>query len=192
MAYEAGLAGAVTCFTGMLRRDFLATFAVAMAATAAWGAQEGQEMYGQIGKLIAAPGKRDELIANILGGVGSMPGCLSYVVAKDASNADAIWISEVWDSKASHDASLSIPSVKAAITKSLPIIAGSGDRIITVPVGGQGLGEAKRADRALEADRSTRGRSMKKGEKRAVSTRKLPLAPFAGGGGQGLGEAKSS
>lgn len=143
MAYEAGLAGAVTCFTGMQRRDFIATFAVAMAATAAWGAQEGQEMYGQIGKLIAAPGKRDELIANILGGVGSMPGCLSYVVAKDASNADAIWISEVWDSKASHDASLSIPSVKAAITKSLPIIAGSGDRIITVPVGGQGLGEPK-------------------------------------------------
>ena len=73
MAYEAGLAGAVTCFTGMQRRDFIATFAVAMAATAAWGAQEGQEMYGQIGKLIAAPGKRDELIANILGGVGSMP-----------------------------------------------------------------------------------------------------------------------
>ncbi len=143
MAYEPGLAGAVTCVTGMLRRDFLATFAVAMAATTAWGAQEGQEMYGQIGKLIAAPGKRDELIANILGGVGSMPGCLSYVVAKDASNADAIWISEVWDSKASHDASLSIPSVKAGITKSLPIIAGSGDRIITVPVGGQGLGEAK-------------------------------------------------
>jgi len=144
MAYEPGLAGAMTRFTGMLRRDFLATFAVAMAATPAWGAQEGQEMYGQIGKLIAAPGKRDELIANILGGVGSMPGCLSYVVAKDASNADAIWISEVWDSKASHDASLSIPSVKAAITKSLPIIAGSGDRIVTVPVGGPGLSQATR------------------------------------------------
>jgi len=31
----------------------------------------------------------------------------------------------------------------AAPGKSLPIIAGSGDRIVTVPVGGQGLGEAK-------------------------------------------------
>jgi quinol monooxygenase YgiN len=145
MTYELCPAGAMTRFTGMLRRDFLATFAAAaaVAVTASWGAQDGQEMYGQIGKLIAVPGKRDELIANILGGVGSMPGCLSYVVAKDASNADAIWVSEVWDSKASHDASLSLPSVKAAITKSLPIIAGSGDRIVTVPVGGQGLGEAK-------------------------------------------------
>ncbi len=143
MAYEHCPDGAMTRFTGMLRRDFLATFAAAVAGTASWGAQDGQEMYGQIGKLIAVPGKRDELIANILGGVGSMPGCLSYVVAKDASNADAIWVSEVWDSKASHDASLSLPSVRAAITKSLPIIAGSGDRIVTVPVGGQGLGEAK-------------------------------------------------
>jgi quinol monooxygenase YgiN len=143
MTCELCPAGAMTCFTGMLRRGFLATFAVAVAGTASWGAQAGQEMYGQIGKLIAVPGRRDELIANILGGVGSMPGCLSYVVAKDASNADAIWVSEVWDSKANHDASLSLPSVKAAITKSLPIIAGSGDRIVTVPVGGQGLGEAK-------------------------------------------------
>jgi quinol monooxygenase YgiN len=41
-------------------------------------------MYGLIGKIIARPGDRDELIAILLEGSGGMPGCLSYVVAKDS------------------------------------------------------------------------------------------------------------
>ena len=40
-----------------------------------------------------------------------MPGCLSYIVATDPADANAIWITEAWDSKASHDASLSLPQV---------------------------------------------------------------------------------
>ena len=108
------------------------------------GAPAG-EMYGEIGKIIAVSGKRDEVIANILAGVGNMPGCLSYIVAKDASNPDAIWISEAWDSKASHDSSLSLPSVKTAIAKNLRLIAGFGDSVVTVPVGGPGLGDSMRS-----------------------------------------------
>lgn len=96
-------------------------------------------MYGLIGKMIAAPGKRDELISILIEGTGSMPGCLSYVVAKDTGDADAIWITEAWDSKASHDASLSLPPVKEAIAKGRPMIAGFGDRVVTTPVGGTGL-----------------------------------------------------
>jgi len=72
-----------------------------------------------------------------------MPGCLSYIIAKDVSSADAIWISEAWDNKASHEASLSLPSVKAAIAKNLPLIAGFGDSIVTIPVGGHGLSAPK-------------------------------------------------
>jgi len=128
--------------TEMRRRDFLAAVATTMTAfvTPSWAvAQPKAEMYGEIGKIVAIPGKRDELIANILDGISNMPGCLSYIVGKDASNADAIWISEAWDSKASHDASLSIPSVKAAIAKNIPLIASFGDSIVIVPVGGHGL-----------------------------------------------------
>jgi quinol monooxygenase YgiN len=99
---------------------------------------------GEIGKLIVVPGKRDELIANILEGISNMPGCLSYIGAKDASNDDAVWISEVWDSKASHDSSLSLPSVKAAIAQNIPLIARFGDSIVTLPVGGHGLSAPKR------------------------------------------------
>ena len=49
------------------------------------------------------------------------------------------WITEVWDSEASHAASLSLPSVKAAIARGRPLIAGFGQRFTTSPVGGHGL-----------------------------------------------------
>jgi quinol monooxygenase YgiN len=96
-------------------------------------------MYGLVGKMKATPGKRDELIAILLGGVAGMPGCLSYVVAKDSTDEDAIWVTEVWDSKESHEASLSLPSVQAAIVQGRPLIAGFGERFETMPVGGHGL-----------------------------------------------------
>ncbi len=95
-------------------------------------------MYGLIGKMRAAPGKRDELVA-ILAAVEPMPGCLSYIVALDPDNADAIWITEVWTDEASHKASLQIPEVRAAIAKAMPIIAGFDSQTKTVPVGGLGL-----------------------------------------------------
>lgn len=96
-------------------------------------------MYGLIGQMIATAGKRDELIMILSEGTSAMPGCLSYIVAKDASNADALWITEVWTDAASHAASLKLPAVQAAITKARPIIAGFGQRFETVPVGGVGL-----------------------------------------------------
>ena len=67
------------------------------------------------------------------------PRCLSYMVAKDAGDANAFWITEAWESKASHESSLSLPSVKEAIAKGRPLIAGFGDRVVTTPVGGTGL-----------------------------------------------------
>lgn len=96
-------------------------------------------MHGLIGKMIAAPGQRDALAAILLGGTGSMPGCLSYVVATDPSEPDALWITEVWDSAASHLASLKLPAVQAAIAKGRPLIAGFSNRVETVPIGGYGL-----------------------------------------------------
>jgi quinol monooxygenase YgiN len=98
-----------------------------------------QRMYGLIGKALAKPGERDALIAILLEGTATMPGCLSYVIAKDPSNADAIWITEVWDSEGSHQASLQLPSVQAAIARGRPLITGFGERFITEPVGGHGL-----------------------------------------------------
>lgn len=96
-------------------------------------------MYGLIGKMTAASGQRDALIAILLEGVRGMPGCLSYIVAKDPSDPDAIWITEAWDSEQSHKASLQLPQVREAITRAKPMIAGFGPSFVTEPVGGHGL-----------------------------------------------------
>jgi quinol monooxygenase YgiN len=96
-------------------------------------------MYGLIGKLRTVTGRRDELIGILLDGVANMPGCLSYVIAKDPNDADAIWITEVWDSRESHKASLSLPSVREAIARGKPLIAGFEQSIETEPVGGHGF-----------------------------------------------------
>lgn len=96
-------------------------------------------MYGLIGKMRAAEGQRDALIDALLGGVQHMPGCLSYVVATDPSDPDVLWITEVWDSPDSHQASLSLPAVQQAIARGRPLIAGFEMHVATEPVGGHGL-----------------------------------------------------
>ena len=100
-------------------------------------------MYGLIGKFTAVEGQRDELIAILLDSVAAMPGCLSYVVAEDTTDPNGIWISEVWDRKESHAASLTLPEVRAAIAKGKPLIAAFGDHVITRPVGGHGLASSR-------------------------------------------------
>lgn len=105
----------------------------------------GSGMYGLIGKMMAVPGQRDALIAILLEGTARMPGCLSYVVAADPADPDALWVTEVWESEESHKASLSLPSVQEAIARGRPLIAGVGERFITSPVGGTGWSVWRRA-----------------------------------------------
>ncbi len=96
-------------------------------------------MFGLIAKIKTAPGQRNALIAILVEGTAAMPGCLSYVVANDVADNDAIWVTEVWASRESHRASLSLPAVQQAIAKGRSLIAGFGERFETEPVGGQGL-----------------------------------------------------
>jgi quinol monooxygenase YgiN len=99
----------------------------------------GSSMYGLIGKMTATSGQRDALIEILLEGINEMPGCLSYIVANDPSDPNAIWITEAWDNEQSHKASLQLPSVRKAIERAKPLIAGFGPSFVTEPVGGHGL-----------------------------------------------------
>ena len=96
-------------------------------------------MYGLIGKIEAVPGRRDALVSVLLEGMADMPGCRSYVVAKDPTDDNGIWVTEVWDTRESHASSLSLPSVQEAIAKGKPMIAGFAERFETEPVDGHGL-----------------------------------------------------
>ncbi len=96
-------------------------------------------MWGLIVKMTVIPGKRDEMINVLSGSAGRMPGCLSYVVAKDISDDNVLWVTEVWDSQASHDASLLLPEVQRAIPLGKALVAGFEKISVTTPVWGAGL-----------------------------------------------------
>lgn len=128
--------------TSSRRELFLKTGAAMVAVAAAPAslrADDAATRYGLIGKIKSVPGKREQLIEILLEGMSEMPGCLSYVVAMDPADQDGIWVTEVWDEKESHEASLSLPSVRAAIEKGRPLIAAFAERFETIPVGGHGL-----------------------------------------------------
>ena len=95
-------------------------------------------VYGLIGKIVSVAGKRAEL-AGILADMEAMPGCMSYVVANDSSNPNALWVTEVWETSEAHTASLNLAQVQAAIARGRPLIAALESRWETEPVGGIGL-----------------------------------------------------
>jgi quinol monooxygenase YgiN len=82
--------------------------------------------YGYIGSMKTQPGHRDEVVAILVSGVDGLKaaGCDLYVVG--VSNADdvTIWVSEVWQSKAHHQASLQLPETRAAIGRAMPMLSG--------------------------------------------------------------------
>ena len=93
-------------------------------------------MYGLVGRIRAIAGQRDALAAILLPGQGGMPGCLSYIVAEDPTDPDALWVTEVWVDSAAHKASLQLDTVKAAIAKGRPLIAGFDFSAEVIPVSG--------------------------------------------------------
>ncbi|MGZ8364319.1 MAG: putative quinol monooxygenase [Caulobacteraceae bacterium] len=113
--------------------------AVASPLHASAASTERSTMYGLIGKMTAQPGHRDELVRILIEGVSGLPGCLSYIVAVDPLESEVIWITEAWQSKEAHSASLSLPSVRDAIARGRPMIAGMSRVAETTPAGGHGL-----------------------------------------------------
>lgn len=93
-----------------------------------------EEIYGLIGQLTAAPGKRDELVAILIEASAAMQGNLLYLVAEDLADPDLIWITEVWRTRTDHANSLRPSAVQAAIARARPLIAGFGLRAETRPV----------------------------------------------------------
>jgi quinol monooxygenase YgiN len=133
--------GPYTVTMSIDRRTFVvvAASAAAACATPVKTGARGQSMYGLVGKMTAQPGKREELVKILIDGVAGMPGCLSYIVANDPNDASVIWITEAWESKDAHAASLSLPSVRDAITAGRPLIASMSAVAETAPIGGHGL-----------------------------------------------------
>lgn len=96
-------------------------------------------MYGLISKMTAVSGQRGALTAVLLENLGTIPGCLSYIVAHDPADDHAVWVTEVWTDEEAHRASLQVPEVKAAIRRAMQMMATFADAQVTTPVGGVGF-----------------------------------------------------
>ncbi len=96
-------------------------------------------MWGMIAKITSVQDKREEMIALLQQSAANMPGCLSYVVAKDIADENVLWVTEVWDSQVSHDASLSLRQVQDAIPRAKLLVAAFEKVATTTPVWGTGL-----------------------------------------------------
>jgi quinol monooxygenase YgiN len=98
--------------------------------------------YGYLATMRAQPGRRDDVVAILVGGADGLRavGCRLYVVGVSDTDPDTIWVSEVWDSKEAHDASLRLAETQAAIGRAMPMLTGEfTGRELTV-VGGLGVG----------------------------------------------------
>lgn len=98
-------------------------------------------LYGYIGSMKTQPGKREEVVAILLSGLGGLQraGCIQYTVGVSLGDDVTIWASEVWGSKEQHDASLQLPEVKEVIARAMPMLTGDFTRTETVVQGGLGL-----------------------------------------------------
>ncbi|MFV0604383.1 MAG: putative quinol monooxygenase [Niabella sp.] len=80
------------------------------------------------GKLAAKENKTGELASILLEAaalIANAKGCHLYAISKDANDASAVWVTEVWDTKEDHDNSLSVPGVRELISKAMPILEGA-------------------------------------------------------------------
>ncbi|MCA9915318.1 MAG: antibiotic biosynthesis monooxygenase [Anaerolineae bacterium] len=98
--------------------------------------------FAMCGKMTAQAGQRDALL-DILSAAADLmrnvEGCQAYIVYKDADDEDAIWVTELWDSKEAHDESLKAENVRALIGQAMPLLAGSPEGATLIPVTGKGF-----------------------------------------------------
>ncbi len=79
------------------------------------------------GKLKAKAGQGEQLSSILLEAAQTLKtakGCDVYAIGKDTNEPDAVWVTEIWHSKEDHDNSLKLESVRAIISKAMPLLDG--------------------------------------------------------------------
>lgn len=82
--------------------------------------------YGYLGTMRTKAGHRDEVVQILVSGTEGLraAGCRLYVVGVSADDPELIHVTEVWESKEHHDASLQLPETRAAIATAMPMLTG--------------------------------------------------------------------
>ncbi|HEX3588046.1 MAG TPA: putative quinol monooxygenase [Pseudonocardiaceae bacterium] len=97
--------------------------------------------YGYLGSFTTRYGHRDEVVEILCSGADGLraAGCHLYLVGVSDTDPNVIWVTEVWESREHHDASLQLPETRAAIEKAMPLLTGEFTRQEVMMVGGLGL-----------------------------------------------------
>ena len=80
------------------------------------------KMFSVYGRMIALPGRRDELIAVLRDGFragGDDSGLLTFTINTAFDDPDTIWLTQLWIDKAAHDATTRSEPV-ATVTRRVP------------------------------------------------------------------------
>jgi quinol monooxygenase YgiN len=85
--------------------------------------------FANVGKLGVKLGTREQLVEILTRPSGAMGqhGCLLYEVGINDDEPDMVFVSELWESRAAHAASLELESVRAAIAEAMPLLSGDTD-----------------------------------------------------------------
>lgn len=94
-----------------------------------------------INKLVAKPGKRDEVITILLESAKPFEqnaACLLYLVYKDQSEENVIWVEDLWSDEKEHEAELAKPALQGYVKQAMPLLEGIPEQILLQLVGGKG------------------------------------------------------
>jgi len=99
------------------------------------------EKFAMYGKLIAHPGKRDELAGILLEAADMLSDnadCELYIVNVSDNDPNAVWVTELWSSAEAHAASLQGADTSELLQRGRKLIAGA-EPLKLQPLGGKGL-----------------------------------------------------
>lgn len=94
-----------------------------------------EHSFGLHGSLKAKKGKGSQLAGLLLKAskvLASVAGCRLYMISIDSEDGDLIWVTEAWDSKENHAASLQDERIRSIIGEAMPLLDG-------MPTGGKSL-----------------------------------------------------
>lgn len=99
-------------------------------------------MIGFYTKFTTEASNRDAL-ANILQQAASamleIEECKAYIVGKDAQDAEALWVTEIWTTASAHANALALEGAKQLIAQALPLLTQKPEQIRLDALSGKGL-----------------------------------------------------
>lgn len=99
------------------------------------------EKFGMYVKFTTQPGRQGEFVQLLLeaaAGMQAVKECELYIVGVSETEPETVWVTEVWNDAAAHQASLQNEEAKALIQRARPLIAAA-EQIRLRPLGGKGI-----------------------------------------------------